>query len=572
MKRNMESYSLADVPSIGIDRSRFKSGWTHTTTFNQGELVPICCKEVLPGSTWSVDQSSLIRMATPVFPVMDNAVCDVWWFFVPNRLLWSHWKEFVGENTSSAWAPKVEYHVPKLKFDHQNGAYDYSVSPGSLANHLYGGIGILAGNEFAVSDLPNRAYRLIWNDFFRSEPYQDPVFVPLDDSDRSYLSTVDDSSYGHTLLRVNRLPDYFSVLLPGPQSGPAVTIPIGGVVDISTSSYDMNTSGLPPLHLRTTVNSVPQDGLLGSHSGVVQNAESETPTWKNGVVPSNLVADLTKLEDFGDSSRGTISELRAAFQIQKWLEALNRSGRRYREVLQGLFNVNIPDLTVQVPEYLGGTRFDININQVVQTSSTDQTSPQGNVSAYSMTVNRDHVFKKSFLEHGWIIGLAAVRVRHSYVQGVQRQFTRFDLLDHYFPQFANVSEQPVFGYERFVSGATGTFGPDVPVTGFDKDIIGYKEPWSEYRYDLNTVSGAFTPNRQGASLLQSWTFADYLELFGESNPNPLIDADFMQEPDTNVAQTIAVPSEPQFIANFYFSVDRVLPMPVHSIPGLADHH
>lgn len=597
-------------PGVSIGRSTF-TGLSHSlkTDFQQGDLCPIFCEEILPGDTFEVSTSMLVRMATPVFPVMDNAVIDIWWFYCPTRLVWDYTKQFYGENTVAPWVQQTEYTVPQLKFNHvyvdDTGNGYCAILRGSLMNRLgipttlYPGYSAAVKSDdycLSVSDIPNRCYRLIWNEFFRDENVQYPVVTWKDNNDRYYDPV--GGGYGHDLLKVCRLHDYFTDCLPGPQKSltpvPASLLvdhvpvdAIGGTLD-EFHSFS-SSSSVDPIHFAYKAGSTWSHNVLsGNHALFLQASGSQADkaaysySDKYSVTPDNLYLNPSQ----GDFA--TVITLRQAFAVQRMLELQARSGSRYREQLRSFFHVDINDLTLQVPEYLGGTRVPINIDQVLQTSSTDVTSPQGNTAGYSLTTDTDNSFIKSFTEPGFLFGLAAVRVHHTYPGQCRPFWFRKRRYDFYYPQFANLSEQPVF--KKYLN-ATG-------IAAIDNRVFGYQPAWQDYRECPNQLSGQFSPIvynegftvndeivEQPSPLTSAWTFSDYYDMgyeiavnreAGTLDPDlisdPSLSESWMMEPFGNVAQTIAVPTEPQFIGDFFFNVKATRPMPVTSIPGLIDHH
>lgn len=552
MNRNTNTKFSKAAPDIDIQRSRFHIPHTHKTTMNAGTLVPIFVQEVLPGDGYNLNMATLCRMTTPLFPVMDDCFLDTFFFYVPNRLVWDHWKEFMGENNVSAWTSDITYEIPTL--DTSTSVKGVKYAYGGVGDHF----GIPPGYErLEASALPLRAYRLIWNEWFRDQNLQDPLLVNTGDVETD--RTLDN------LLKVCKVHDYFTSALPAPQKAPDVLIPFapGGMIPV-ISTAQTHTPGSKGVRVAAYNNGEPlNDKILGVVNGTL--AHLTKPEGVSSSVTSGYFTNLWA--DFGlinSGSAGTINQLRTAFQIQRLYERDARCGTRYVESLKAHFGVTAPDASLQRPQYLGGQRINININQVVQTSSTDNTSPQGNVAAFSKTVDRGHIFDNSFYEHGYIIGLACVRTAHTYQQGLNRMWSRKTRLDFYTPELANIGEQPIKNKElmiTYLDPAQSAWDPE------NEEIFGYQEAWADYRYKPSIVTGAFrSDNPQGT--LDSWTYSDYFET------RPYLSAEFIEETDQNIERTLAVQSDlaDQFLLDMYFDMYADRPMPIYSVPGLADHH
>ena len=530
MNRNSE-YNFAENPQVGVSRSRFKRNSDNKTTFNTGDLIPIYLDEVLPGDTHQIDVACVMRMATPIFPVMDNAYCDFYFFFVPNRLLWEHWKEFMGENKETAWTPKTEYSVPQVTAPKGGWA------EGTLADYL----GLPTKVEgISVSALPGRAYGLIYNEWFRNQNVTQPTLVEVTDATttgKNDGSATNDSAI--TLakpLKAAKVFDYYTGALPEPQKGEPITIPLGDTAKIY--AYEENGRKF--------------EGSQDLSNFHIYNEDEKTEGLT--AYPGNVILGMLTLKtDLSSVSSATINQLRQAFQIQKLLEKDARGGTRYREVLREHFGVISPDSRMQIPEYLGGYRLPINVSQVIQTSSSDDTSPLGNTAALSVTTMNKPMFTKSFTEHGFIMGLAVVRTDQTYQQGIERMWSRKGRYDYYWPVLANIGEQAILNKEIYAQG-----------NAKDNEAFGYQEAWADYRYKPNKVTGLFRSNAQQS--LDAWHYAqDYDAL-------PTLSTAWMEQGEAEMKRTLAVQSQPDFIADFYFMNKTTRCMPVYSIPGLIDHH
>ena len=550
MNRNTEShFSLA--PHVDISRSRFDRSASLKTSFNAGDVVPFFLDEVLPGDTFSVDTSKVVRMQTLLTPMMDNVYLDTYYFFVPNRLVWDHWKEFCGENTESAWIPATDYTMPQITSPVNTG-WDV----GTLADYF----GIPTGVAgLSVSALPFRAYALIMNEWFRDQNLQDPLVVPTDDSTVAGVNTgttVTDVAKGGKPFIASKYHDYFTSALPSPQKGPDVLIPsaTAGEYPVVTRDATAVTGTVPNLRWVYTSGTTPvltNTGLGTDGSGSYTGAHSQGATDPNHpLVPANLFA----LASGGLGA--TINQLRLAFQIQKFYEQQARGGSRYTEVVRSFFGVTSPDARLQRPEYLGGNRVPINVNQIVQQSGTESSgTPQGTVVGQSLTTDKHSDFTKSFTEHGLIIGVMVARYDHTYQQGLNRLWSRKDKFDLYWPVFANIGEQAIKNKEIFAQG-----------NDKDNEVFGYQEAWAEYRYKPNMVTGEM--RSAYAQSLDVWHLADdYKQL-------PTLSDAWIKEDKANIDRVLAVASSVsnQFFADIYVKNYCTRPMPMYSVPGLIDHH
>lgn len=581
MNRNTESH-FSVLPHIDIQRSRFDRSASVKTTFNAGDIVPFFLEEVLPGDTFNVRTSKVVRMQTLLTPLMDNLYLDTYYFFVPNRLVWQHWKEFCGENTESAWIPETEYAMPQI-----TSPADTGWQVGTIADYF----GIPTGvPNLSVSALPFRAYALIMNEWFRDENLQDPLVVPVDDSTvagSNGSTAVTDVAKGGKPFIACKYHDYYTSALPAPQKGPDVTIPV------STGSSTLPVVGNGyPLSFVNPSGQLAVASPSGSYNKVFYNAgfydSQQTRNWRLGGTLAQFadyeptdsqnswndtsgllgsptsdqlqnnpaLSGLVALQS-GDIAAATINQLRLAFQIQKFYERQARGGSRYTEVIRSFFGVTSPDARLQRPEYLGGNRVPININQVIQQSGTGQTSetPQGTVVGMSQTTDTNSDFTKSFTEHGFIIGVMVARYDHTYQQGLDRLWSRKDKFDFYWPVFANIGEQAIKNKEIYAQG-----------TAEDDEVFGYQEAWAEYRYKPSRVTGEMRSSY--AQSLDVWHLADdYSQL-------PALSAEWIQEDAKTVNRVLAVSDNlsHQFFCDIYVQNKCTRPMPMYSIPGLIDHH
>lgn len=564
MSRNAESHFAVNPTRIDMSRSRFDRSSSYKTTFNVGQIIPFYVDEVLPGDTFSIDTSKVVRMQTLLTPVMDDIFLDTYYFFVPNRLTWNHWKQFMGENTESAWIPSVEYEIPQLT------APEGGWNIGTIADYM----GIPTGvSGLSVNALPFRAYALIMNEWFRDENLSDPLNIPVTDATVQGVNTgtfVTDVAKGGLPYTAAKYHDYFTSALPAPQKGPDVTIPVASAVQYPVIPLDKNVSfdssgiGMRLGDVETSNPVIPSNGTYyplnyGGGSG------SGSPLGKTGFYigslennPQGSALAPLNLWAVGDGTvqAATINQLRLAFQIQKLYERDARGGTRYIEILKSHFGVTSPDARLQRPEYLGGNRIPININQVVQSSSTDASgTPQGNTAAYSLTSDNHSDFTKSFVEHGFLIGVMVARYRHTYQQGLERFWSRKDRFDYYFPVFANIGEQAIKNKEIYAQG-----------TEKDDEVFGYQEAWADYRYRPNRVTGEM--RSAAPQSLDVWHLGDDYESL------PSLSDSWIREDSKTVNRVLAVSDNvsAQLFCDIYVRNLCTRPMPLYSIPGLIDHH
>lgn len=539
MNRNSEQH-YAQVPHAEIRRAKFQRDFNLLTTMNEGDLIPIYLDEVLPADTFKINMNALVRMATPLYPVMDNAYMDFYFFFVPARLLWKHFQNLMGQNDSTFWAETTEYTTPVTT------APEGGWNVGTLADYF----GIPTGvSGLKVNSLPFRAYAKVWNEWFRDENLQQPVTQSMDDTTTTGVNTgtnLSDAEAGGLPLKVCKYKDYFTSCLPSPQkSAEPVTIPLTGNAPIMgykdkdrTNPVEGEASTFYTIGPAETGEKV-QVGQIGADKNGL------AMYWgKNGSL-AYLGAEL------GNITGATINELRQAIAIQHIFERDARTGTRYKEILKGAWGVTSPDARLDRSEYIGGHRMPINVNQVIQTSSTDSTSPQGNTGAYSMTTLSRNMCTYSATEHGYVLGLAAIRVDHSYQQGLSRLWTRNTRFSYYDPMLANLGEQAVLNQEIYAQGKPQ-----------DEEVFGYQEAWADYRYRTNMVTSEM--RSAYAQTLDAWHYADKYDKL------PTLSSSWIKEGTENIDRTLAVQSSNshQFICNFYYEQAWTRPMPIYSVPGI----
>lgn len=563
MNRNTTTFDSNPI-NLDISRSTFNRDHSIKTSFNVGDIIPFMVDEVLPGDTFNVNTSKVVRLQTLLTPVMDNIYLDTYYFFVPNRLVWEHWKQFNGENTQSAWIPQTEYEIPQITAPANTG---WNV--GTIADYFGVPTGIA---NLSVNALPFRAYALIMNEWFRDQNLQQPLNIPVSDSTVAGVNTatfVTDIAKGGKPFIASKYRDYFTSCLPAPQKGPDVGIGLSGNAGVYGDGHGLvftnnGSGGLTSITGSTSSSSTYWVGSKSEYAGSTL-PKSVTAGYTESM-PYSILGLSTKTElanksfssgvyaDLGSASAITINALRMAFAIQKLYEKDARGGTRYIEILKAHFGVTSPDSRMQRPEYLGGNRIPINVNQVVQLSQTDAT-PLGDTAAYSLTTDSNSDFTKSFTEHGFVLGLMVARYDHTYQQGLERFWSRKDRFDYYWPVFANIGEQAVKNKEIYATG-----------TSTDNEVFGYQEAWADYRYKPNRVTGEMRSTY--AQSLDVWHLGD------EYSALPHLSDSWIREDKTNIDRVLAVTSlvSNQLFADIFISNKTTRPMPLHSIPGLIDHH
>lgn len=530
MNRNTENH-FGNNPSKSMPRSAFKMSHSHTTSFSTGNIIPIYWKDCLPGDSVKMNVAELIRMTTPIHPVMDNAYIDTYFFKVPRRLVYSHFEELMGENKDDAWTPTKEYELPQVTAPQGGWA------KGSLADYF----GIRTGVDGISIDASwFRAYALIYNEWFRSEALIEPAEITMDDTTTAGSNGTDyvtDLQKGGMPAKAGKMASYYTRALPEPQRGPDIFVPLGDsapVIGTDTTPY----TGFP---IDTNLVGDKISFQKGNNTSGFYNEETLTIQGNNTSI--GLSADLTQT-----TGGATINALRQAFAIQRLYELDATSGGRYIEQIRGHFKVNVPDARLQRPEYVGGKRVNINMMDVINTSSAGEL-PLGHEAGESKTIDNSQYIETAFVEHTLLIGLAVVRTDHSYQQRIPREFSKKKRLDFYYPELANLGEQAILNKEIYVQG-----------TAEDEEVFGYQEAWAEYRYEENYITSAM--NSDYAQSLDSMHYGD------DYDSLPTLSQEWIVEPESNVARTLAIQNEDQFIAQFYFDSTWYRPLPIYSIPSL----
>lgn len=548
-KIRVRGHRFSDAPAMYMKRTKFDRSHVYKTTFDSGKLIPVFVDEVLPGDTTRMSVNYFARLATPIKPIMDNIYLDWFFFFVPNRLVWEHWQNFCFEQEDPD--DSTDYVIPTVTgTGNSSNAY-----LGSLWDYF--GLPVnTSGNLSGISALPFRGVYLIYNEWFRDENLQKSVKIQKGDVNEVLNSTRSSEQPSWVFSSdTNIVPgfacpprskrhDYFTSALPWTQKGAGVQVPLTGNAFV----YDAQGASIP--NMPSTVKEINQAGRIFSRERD-GNWPHELYEY-NSSNASMVDANRFSYADLESISGATINSLRTAFQMQKFYERLARGGSRYTEVLRSFFGVVSPDARLQRPEFLGSFTKMVNVNPIAQTSATDDTSPQGNLSAYGVTAAKFHGFTKSFVEHGYIFGFVCARADLTYQQGINKMWLRSTVYDFYWPTFAHLGEQAIELREIYAQGSE-----------HDTTVFGYQERYAEYRYKPSQITGKFRSSVVNGSL-DKWHLSQFFK------NAPTLNEEFIIE-NPPIERIIAVPSEPEFLLDVGFRYTTVRPMPMFGTPGLVDH-
>lgn len=576
-KIRVRGHRFSDAPAMYMRRTKFDRSHVYKTTFNSGKLIPVFVDEVLPGDTTRLSVNYFARLATPIKPIMDNIYLDWFFFFVPNRLVWEHWQNFCFEQEDPD--DTTDYVIPFITA----GGNSNNIYVGTLWDYF--GLPVNTGLLSGVSALPFRAVYLIWNEWFRDENLQKSVKIDksdvngvldskrkLDQPSWVFKPGTTESVAGLACPPRGKRHDYFTSALPWTQKGPGVSVGLAGtasIVDPSpTTGYLLHSTDNQLAAVTAYGGDASNSGgdRVAHASGSISFGRVSDTDWStvggfagnyseritmSAHSASNFLANDSYV-DLDTSSIFTINSLRTAFQMQKFYERLARGGSRYTEVLRSFFGVVSPDARLQRPEFLGSFTKMVNVNPIAQTSATNDTSPQGNLSAYGVTAAKFHGFTKSFVEHGYIIGFVSARADITYQQGINKMWLRSTVYDFYWPTFAHLGEQAIELREIYAQG-----------TSADTTVFGYQERYAEYRYKPSQITGKFRSSVTGGNL-DVWHLSQFFK------NAPTLNEEFIVE-NPPISRIIAVQDEPEFLLDVGFRYITVRPMPMFGTPGLVDH-
>lgn len=554
---------LDELANISRKNSIFNIPFRHQTTIYTGDLVPVFNMDVLPGDNINFDDVSIFaRMTTPIFPVMDSAYLDVYFFYVPFRIVYENFEQFLGASDDDEYGiQEKEYFMPSV--------YDITYSSRDIASYFNLPVDININDSNAINICNFRAYTKIYNEWFRNENLVEPfeckeIYESFDyETNESSLSDVSKLQYGKGIARVSKLADLFTKALPFTQNGPSVQFNFSGFKPIIENGTEFVKNNYDAVNLQNIPEGSNYQNLTFFGSELDDNTrlslyKTQGYYGVGKLAPSSALSDANGqlyISNLGveNNISFSINDLRIAFQMQRFYEQLARSGTRFNEFIKGIFDVDILDATVQRPQLICSKRYNINMQQVVQTSSTDEVSPQGNVSGLSNGLYRvENMGNISIREPGTIIGLICVRTNHTYTNVIPKEFSKLRKFDYYYPQFQAIGEQGIKNKEIYFSGNSI----------IDNRIFGYQEAWYEYRNKISYASGEF---KSASGAYAPYTYADYF------SKTPVLNSNFILENDTNMKRTLAVQDGPDFLIDFFTNIRASRPLPLYSVPGLIDH-
>lgn len=525
-----------------------------------GKLYPVLCQEMVPGDRFRVQSDMMCRTVPLVSPAFGSLKAYVHYFFVPNRLLWDQWEDFItgGETGEDRPVPPYVSYADLIRDTSTRSGVTDNVGLNALWDYFGLPIGKDQGssniNPTPISLLPFKAYRLIYNEYYRDQNVDPELPVNVSESGRQLLSSTGLFSFDthYTIYRRRWLKDYFTSALPTPQRGPDVMLPIQGQANVqldpdwqATAAGSRTTPTFRDLDYQASGEELTQPGMLyGSASGG-QTRYSFGADKPDGLA-HHLVYDPngSLSADLASATAVTINDLRRAIALQKFYEISARAGSRYKEMIMGHFHVTPSDARLDRPEYLGGGVSTINITEIPQTSATGDESPQGNLAGKGFGIGRSN--RSSFFaeEHGWLIGILSIVPDAIYFQGVNKMWNRLNQEDYYWPAFAHLGEQPILKSELLCDVTENSFGK----------LFGYAPRYAEYKYSPSTIHGEFRTS------LANWTFARRLTAAN-------LNSDFLSVPDINNPYAVQDDSD-KYLIWISHRIDALRPMPYYGTPSI----